>query len=144
MKLGIHDIADEATTKSKNGETVNLIAVGSWLDLAGYYRGDDGNYWAFHMNAKRFVNCGSKLTARGKTLKGEPLATLPDLNPLERIRELFEVADRELFTINAELSFSETVETLTELTNAVDKYETDDNSELWAIGESEVASLESR
>lgn len=38
------------------GKTMTLI--GSWIDLAAYYAGDDGNAWMYHTSTNSWVNQG--------------------------------------------------------------------------------------
>ena len=65
-----------------NGET--LVLVGGWemnnpYPLALYYKGEMSNrYWS--QQNGRFSNMGSKIrNARGETLDGKPIETLPSL-----------------------------------------------------------------
>lgn len=64
--------------KKTNYRGINMELVGSWQDLAAYYRGSDGNYWKYQ---RSFVNMGPKIrNTRGKTLDGKDIETLPDLS----------------------------------------------------------------
>jgi len=57
---------------------IKMELVGQWIDLAAYYKGSDGNYWAYQ---SKFVNQGPSIgNKRGKTIKGEAITTLPKLN----------------------------------------------------------------
>lgn len=62
---------------------------------------------------------------------------------LEIIKLVFNIVDRELFTINAELGFIDLVELITVLVGMVNDIEkSDDGYELWAIGEHGCATLD--
>lgn len=63
-----------------DGKKIEMTPVGSWIDLAEYYQGDDNNYWSFNRTVNRWVNNGPKMrNLRGKTLDGQLLETLPEL-----------------------------------------------------------------
>ena len=76
--------------------------------------------------------CGSKIVPT------ENIARMID------IKAQFEIVDRELFTINGQLDYSETIEALNTLSMMVDEYKApdDDNSELWTVGEYGCCSLD--
>jgi len=62
---------------SHNG--IEMTLVGTWVELAAYYRGSDGNYWRY--SNRRFVNCGPHLgNCRGLTLDNKPINTLERLD----------------------------------------------------------------
>lgn len=57
---------------------IDMELVGTWQDLAAYYRGSDGNYWKYQ---SRWVNMGPRIrNTRGETLDGKDIETLPDLS----------------------------------------------------------------
>jgi hypothetical protein len=56
---------------------ITMTLVGQWQDLAAYYRGSDGNYWAFQ---RSWVNQGKFIrNTRGETLGGQDINSLPAL-----------------------------------------------------------------
>lgn len=69
---------------------IEMELVGTWRDLAGYYRGSDGNYWSVRPNGRNWSNNGESLrNYRGETLDGKPLSSLPKLASSRR----FEASD---------------------------------------------------
>lgn len=61
---------------------------------------------------------------------------------IETITKQFEIATSSLFYTDGKLDFDETIDALISLANMVNDIELDDNGELWAIGEHEMASLD--
>ena len=45
---------------------IKMYRVGGWLDLAVYYKGSDGNIWAYSLCTRSWSNEGE-----GKGLRGE-------------------------------------------------------------------------
>ena len=62
---------------------------------------------------------------------------------IKLITDLFNVIDRELFTINSKQSYETTLNLIIKLANLVDEFPaSDDGYELWSIGEFGVCSLD--
>jgi len=54
---------------------------------------------------------------------------------LKKIREIFAVVNRELFTVNEKQNYENTLQIIIKLIEAVEQIDLEDNSELWSIGE---------
>lgn len=63
---------------------------------------------------------------------------------IAKIKNLFDQIDSTLFTIEPVFNYLETIEAITKMANLVHKYEPidGDNSQLWAIGEHSIASID--
>lgn len=54
----IKHVSGDGYTESIEYNGIKMTLIGSWIDLAAYYSGSDGNAWMFHTSTRSWVNQG--------------------------------------------------------------------------------------
>lgn len=65
------------TYRTRDGRQIHMTQIGRWLELASYWRGDDGNVWTCHHGSGAWSNNGPADTFRerfGTGFRGELFA----------------------------------------------------------------------